>query len=153
MFFRFLLSKMAIERRPMKTLPLLSLILLLLACSEEEPLVISEPAGAAHYYLKNETGQDLILAFETSFGLGNQLDSGRILTTQDSLLILEDGIIGQNPLPDDSFSWIRLYTQASPSLYYALDPIANEPWLITGKEGFVDGYGLTLYTLTIPESD
>lgn len=137
----------------MKALPLLSLILLMLACTAEEPLIISEPAGAAHFYLKNETDQDLIIAFETSFGLGNQLDSGQVLTTQDSLLILEDGIIGQNPQPDDSFSWIRLYTLASPSIYFALDPIANEPWVITGKEDFVDGYGLTLYTLTIPASN
>jgi len=109
--------------------------------------------GSAEYFIDNKTTKDLILIFKKSEELGSEIDTTRVISSDISLLILEDSVIGLNPLPEDSLEEIKLYEAsnlADPFLTFS--PVDNEDWTITSQELGDSGLGLTSYEIILTDS-
>lgn len=138
----------------MKFLKLNNIYLLLLAlilsnCSKNEN-IITEPAGSAQYFINNETNKDIIIIYKTSKELGFETDTTQIIQKNTSLKIFEDGLIGVNPAPENSFSEIRFYESSDlVNSFATLLPVVNEDWSIINQNLDRSGYGLTTYEIKL----
>lgn len=138
----------------MKFLKLNNIYLLLLAlilsnCSKNEN-IITEPAGSAQYFINNETNKDIIIIYKTSKALGFETDTTQIIQKNTSLKIFEDGLIGVNPAPENSFSEIRFYESSDlVNSFATLLPVVNEDWSIINQNLDRSGYGLTTYEIKL----
>lgn len=136
----------------MKYLALLVLAVSLISCDKnDDEGVVSDAAGYAEYYINNQTDIDLVAIFEKSEDLGSEIDTTEILSAKNSLKILEDAIIGVNPVPADSFMEIKFYDaenlNSEPLL--TISPVGNEDWVITGQDFGTSRYGSTIYELIL----
>ena len=121
----------------------------LVACSSEpddEP--IDEPAGSADYFLDNQTDRSLTIEWTTSAALGSQTRQAGPVACGQRLKFEEDGIIGVNPLPLDTFSFLHLEDDAG-NVVYRQDPIDNDLWLVERTDDA--SYGHASITLVITE--
>ncbi|WP_245535936.1 hypothetical protein [Psychroflexus torquis] len=135
---------------------LLILILVLsVSCSDndDDGQIVVDYAGSANYFINNETTKDLILIFEKTEELGSEIDTTTVISSNISLLILEDSVIGLNPLPEDSFEEIEVYEASNlsdPLLTFS--PVNNEDWTITSQELGDSGFGLTSHEIILTDS-
>jgi len=135
---------------------LLILVLgLFVSCSDNynNSQIVVDQVGSAEYFIDNKTTKDLILIFKKSEELGSEIDTTRVISSDISLLILEDSVIGLNPLPEDSLEEIKLYEAsnlADPFLTFS--PVDNEDWTITSQELGDSGLGLTSYEIILTDS-
>ncbi|NQZ75160.1 MAG: hypothetical protein HRT61_03470 [Ekhidna sp.] len=138
----------------MKRIALLSILsFLLFSCDEEPAACCFEPAGAASYFIANLTSAELKVQFVTSQELGLQLiDTASIISPNTTSKIFEDGIIGVNPEPSNSFSSLSLL-QLSDSSELTISPIINEDWEVISKDFEAGEYGLTEYELRITDDE
>lgn len=128
------------------------LSIVLFSCQEDPTECCNEPAGAAYYYIKNETTSKLKVSFITSSELGSHLvDSTSLIPPDNTLKILEDGIIGVNPEPSHSFSTLT-FLRMSDSSEYVISTIINENWEVISRDFEQGQYGTTEYQLTINDS-
>lgn len=128
---------------------LLLLALILSNCSKNEN-IITEPAGSAQYFINNETNKDIIIIYKTSKALGFETDTTQIIQKNTSLKIFEDGLIGVNPAPENSFSEIRFYESSDlVNSFATLLPVVNEDWSIINQNLDRSGYGLTTYEIKL----
>ena len=135
---------------------LLILVLgLFVSCSDNynNSQIVVDQVGSAEYFIDNKTTKDLILIFKKSEELGSEIDTKRVISSDISLLILEDSVIGLNPVPEDSLEEIKLYEAsnlADPLLTFS--PVDNEDWTITSQELGDSGLGLTSYEIILTDS-
>ncbi len=134
---------------------LMTLTLALGACESEDNNLIVEPAGAAHYYINNQSELTLAIEFVTSVALGSNVDDSFSLDPNSKIQIFSDGIIGVNPMPTNSFQEIKFHAMVdgAKKLVYILSPMVNDRWTIIEKEIPESGYGLTKYELLIETID
>ena len=131
---------------------LVILSVLFLSCENNE--LIIEPAGAAEYFINNQTTAALKVSFITSAELASiAVDSLPLIDSEAVVLIHTDGIIGVNPRPTDSFSSLRFVRDVDTSNTYDINSIDNSQWEILERDLGDDGYGLTKYQLVIDDQD
>lgn len=131
---------------------LLPLFFLFISCTDNQTnTLIYEPAGSADYYINNQSSSELNVVFVTTPELGSETDS--IIVVKNSLSkILNDGIIGMNPEPSDSFRKITFYTSGeTEEPAFTFEPVTNDEWEIIGTDINETGYGLTEYEFTITD--
>ena len=116
----------------------------LAACRGEQP--IDEPAGSADYFLDNQTDRSLSIEWTTSSALGSETRRAGPVAAGQILKFEEDGIIGVNPLPDDTFASVRLEDDAG-NVVYRQEPIDNDAWLVERADDA--SYGHANITLVI----
>jgi len=132
---------------------LILVLVLLVSCSDNEDQIVVDYAGSANYFINNKTTKDLILIFEKTEELGSEIDTTRVISSDISLLILEDSLLGQNPVPEDSLEEIKIYEASNlsdPLLTFS--PVDNDDWTITGQELGDSGFGLTSYEVILTDS-
>ncbi|MDZ7693767.1 MAG: hypothetical protein U5K69_22055 [Balneolaceae bacterium] len=127
---------------------------LMVSCSDNNSSsVIEEPAGSAQYVIENQSNRDLKVVFTKSPQLNSEIDTTSTIVSKTAEIIFEDGIIGVNPKPSDSFSKIEFYkTSDISSPVYAINQINDEQWRIVSKDYGESGYGLTIYELSITDN-
>jgi len=130
-------------------------LVLLVSCSDNDDngQIVVDEVGSVEYFINNKTTKDLVLIFEKSEELGSEIDTTRVISSDISLLILEDSVIGQNPVPEDSLEEIKIYEASNlsdPLLTFS--PVNNEDWTITSQELGNYGFGLTSYEIIITDS-
>lgn len=132
---------------------LLPLLFVFISCTgNQTDAPVFEPAGSADYYINNQSSSELNVVFVTSPQLGSKTDSS-VVAVNSSSKILDDGIIGVNPRPEDSISKISFYkTGETKEPAFTVDPVTNGEWDVIGTDYDDTGYGLTKYQLTITES-
>lgn len=135
------------------TIYLLLLAFLFVSCSENNSgSLIEEPSGSAQYVIENQSNSDLKVVFTKSPQLNSEIDTSGTIASKTAEIIFEDGIIGVNPKPSDSFSKIEFYkTSDISSPAYVIDQINDEQWRIVSKDYGESGYGLTIYELSISD--
>ena len=135
----------------------ITLVLISIGCSQDDndPEVINEPAGSAEYFINNLSTKNLDIVFVKSVELGFGIDSTKTVTSQEVLKIFQDGIIGVNPKPTNSFKEIRFFdaSNTSDEPLFEITEINNNDWIITEQDLGDSGYGLTKYQLTISDED
>ena len=134
---------------------LILVLVLLVSCSdnEDDSQIVVDYAGSANYFINNKTTKDLILIFEKTEELGSEIDTTRVISSDISLLILEDSVIGQNPVPEDSLEEIKIYEASNLAVPLStFSPVNNEDWTITSQELGNYGFGLTSYEIIITDS-
>lgn len=129
---------------------LLPLLFLFFSCTQNQTdSLIYEPAGSADYYINNQSSTDLKVIFITTSVLGSKTDSS-VVGANSTSKIMDDGIIGVNPRPEDSISILTFYnSEKSAEPVFTVDPVTNEEWEIIGTDFDDTGYGLTEYEFTI----
>jgi hypothetical protein len=130
-------------------------LVLLVSCSDNDDngQIVVDEVGSVEYFINNKTTKDLVLIFEKSEELGSEIDTTRVISSDISLLILEDSVIGQNPVPEDSLEEIKLYEASNLSdPLSTFSPVNNEDWTITSQELGNYGFGLTSYEIIITDS-
>ena len=139
-----------------KILKLLLILVLVLSVScgdNDDGQIVVDYAGSADYFINNKTTKDLVLIFEKSEELGSEIDTTRVISSDISLLILEDSVIGQNPVPEDSLEEIKIYEASNLAVPLStFSPVNNEDWTITSQELGNYGFGLTSYEIIITDS-
>jgi hypothetical protein len=130
-------------------------LVLLVSCSDNDDngQIVVDEVGSAEYFINNKTTKDLVLIFEKSEELGSEIDTTRVISSDISLLILEDSVIGQNPVPEDSLEEIKIYEASNLAVpLLTFSPVNNEDWTITSQELGNYGFGLTSYEIIITDS-
>jgi len=130
-------------------------LVLLVSCSDNDDngQIVVDEVGSVEYFINNKTTKDLVLIFEKSEELGSEIDTTRVISSDISLLILEDSVIGQNPVPEDSLEEIKLYEASNLAVpLLTFSPVNNEDWTITSQELGNYGFGLTSYEIIITDS-
>ena len=130
-------------------------LVLLVSCSDNDDngQIVVDEVGSVEYFINNKTTKDLVLIFEKSEELGSEIDTTRVISSDISLLILEDSVIGQNPVPEDSLEEIKLYEASNLAVPLStFSPVNNEDWTITSQELGNYGFGLTSYEIIITDS-
>lgn len=114
------------------TLISLTALVPLLACGGNGQ--ISEGSGAARYLLKNDSSQALEFRFEPAPGASPTKPS-IICAAGSECLVAEDSVIGQNPLPTESFASVSAWTSdtGTPVEAYRQDPVVDGKWTIDGE--------------------
>ena len=122
----------------------------LISCNKNEnDQIITEPSGSAEYFIKNQSNKNIVIIYQKSEELGLEIDTSGIIGPNSSMKILEDGIIGVNPVPENSFKEMKLYESSDLNNPLSiLSPIQNEDWTITDQNIGDSGYGLTIYEIT-----
>jgi hypothetical protein len=139
-----------------KILKLLLILVFVLSvsCSDnDDGQIVVDYAGSADYFINNKTTKDLVLIFEKTEELGSEIDTTTVISSTISLLILEDSLFGQNPVPENSFEEIKVYEASNlsdPLLTFS--PVDNEDWTITSQELGDSGFGLTSYEIILTDS-
>jgi hypothetical protein len=123
-----------------------ALLMQLVACRDEPP--IDEPAGSADYFLDNRTARSLTIEWTTSAALGSQMRQAGPIAGGQILKFEEDGIIGVNPLPVDTFATLQLKDDAG-IVVYRQQPIDNDAWLVERTDDA--SYGHANITLVITD--
>ncbi|WP_217363311.1 hypothetical protein [Winogradskyella undariae] len=114
--------------------------------------IIIEPAGSAEYFINNETNKDIVIIYQKSEELGFEIDTTDVIEKNTSLKIFEDGIIGVNPVPKNSFSEIKFYeSQDLINTFSILSPVENEDWTVINQDLGSSGYGLTTYEIKLTD--
>ena len=128
------------------------LVLSIWSCNNDPT---GEHGGIAAYYVHNQSDFDLDIEFLTGPGLGSMIDSSKSVNSNSFILILEDGIIGGDPKPSDSFSSLKLFTSVDTTkkLVFKLDPVDDESWDILDQNLGPSGNDSTTYQLLILNSD
>ena len=129
----------------------LLLSFIFISCTENNtsPKVV-EPAGSAQYVIANQSDSDIKIVFTKSPQLNSEVDTSSTISNKTSDIIFEDGIIGVNPKPSDSFSKLEFYTDSDfSSPAYVIDQIDDEEWQVVSKNYKESEYGLTVYKLTV----
>lgn len=114
--------------------------------------IIIEPAGSAEYFINNETDKDIIIIYQKSEELGFEIDTTDVIEKNTSFKIFEDGIIGVNLVPKNSFSEIKFFE--FPDLidpFLSLSPVKNEDWTIINQDLESSGYGITTYEIKLTD--
>jgi hypothetical protein len=130
-------------------------LVLLVSCSDNDDngQIVVDEVGSVEYFINNKTTKDLVLIFEKSEELGSEIDTTRVISSDISLLILEDSVIGQNPVPEDSLEEIKIYEASNLAVpLLTFSPVNNEDWTITSQELGNYGFGLTSYEIIITDS-
>ncbi len=128
------------------------LSIVILSCQDDPTECCIETVGSAYYFIKNESASELKVSFVTSSELGLQkVDSTNLIPSNSILKILEDGIIGVNPEPSNSFSTLT-FLRISDSSEYIISTIINRNWEVISRDFEPGEYGLTEYQLTISDS-
>lgn len=119
-------------------------------CSDTEPL-IDGPGGAAHYYINNVSDIDVAIIFIKSEELGLETSDSQTIASNSAVKIFEDGKIGSNPQPENSFSEISFYNspENGDAPLFKITTVINENWTIIDQDLGDSGYGLTSYQFTI----
>ena len=139
----------------MKTkLFILLITLLFINCKSDEdssPLIDGAP-GSADYFINNTSTINLDIIFIKSAELGSEISETINIPNGTSIQIFQDGIIGSNPFPEDSFSQISFY--ASPideneEPLFIISEIINEDWDIIEQNIINDYLTDTEYQLTV----
>ena len=129
------------------------LFFVLIICLTMSSCQVREDAGAADYYIVNNSSTDLQIVYVTVPQLGSMTDSATLVSQNATVLLLNDAIFGVNPRPTDSFVAIRAYSMdAGDSLVYEQEHIDNDLWVITDQNLGKSGYGLTKYELRIDDA-
>lgn len=134
-------------------LVLILILVLSVSCSDNDDQMVVDYAGSADYFINNKTTKDLVLIFQKTEELGSEIDTTTVISSTISLLILEDSLFGQNPVPEDSFEEIKVYEASNlsdPLLTFS--PVNNEEWTITSQELGDFGFGLTSYEIILTDS-
>lgn len=128
-------------------------VIILSNCSKNDnDTIIIEPAGSAEYFINNGTNKDIIIIYQTSKELGFEIDTTQIIKKNTSLKIFQDGLIGVNPVPVNSFSEIKFYESIDLiNSFLTLLPVKNEDWTITNQNLDSSGYGLTTYEIKLTD--
>lgn len=133
---------------------LLILVLVLsVSCSDDDGQIVVDYAGSADYFINNKTTKDLVLIFEKTEELDSEIDTTTVISSTISLLILEDSLFGQNPVPENSFEEIKVYEASNlsdPLLTFS--PVDNDDWTITSQELGDSGFGFTSYEIILTDS-
>jgi hypothetical protein len=144
-----MISSRTTQRHLARLLAACALAMQLIACDDSATTQpISEPAGSADYYLDNQTSLDLTIEWTTSPGLGSETRQAGPVASGQSLKFQEDAIIGQNPLPVDTFASLRLEDDAG-DVVYRQEPIRNDAWQVERTEDVP--YGHAIITLVITD--
>jgi hypothetical protein len=115
----------------------------------EEPVVV-EPAGSAKYLINNQTNKDIVVIYKKSEELGFEIDTTAVIKKHTSLKIFEDGIIGVNPAPKNSFSEIKFYESHDLiNPLSVLSPVKNDDWTLLSQVLSSSGYGTTTYEIKL----
>lgn len=122
------------------------------SCGGED--VISEPAGAAQYFINNQTTGELNVSFVTTTALGSMtIDTIPTFQIGVSKEIFQDGIIGVNPRPEDSFSELLFIKDNDFDQPYKITEVSNDQWEIISTDFNGSSYGLTIFQLNIRDED
>jgi hypothetical protein len=134
-------------------LVLILILVLSVSCSDNDDQIVVDYGGSAYYFMNNKTTKDLVVIFQKTEELGSEIDTTTVIPSTISLLILEDFLFGQNPVPEDSFEEIKVYEASNlsdPLLTFS--PVNNEEWTITSQELGDFGFGLTSYEIILTDS-
>ncbi|WP_257984720.1 hypothetical protein [Psychroflexus sp. MES1-P1E] len=116
-------------------LVLILILVLSVSCSDNDDQIVVDYGGSAYYFINNKTTKDLVVIFQKTEELGSEIDTTTVIPSTISLLILEDFLFGQNPVPEDSFEGIKVYEASNlsdPLLTFS--PVDNEEWTIISQE-------------------
>jgi hypothetical protein len=141
------------KNKILKLLLILVLVLSVSCSDDDDGQIVVDYAGSADYFINNKTTKDLVLIFEKTEELGYEIDTTTVISSTISLLILEDSLFGQNPVPENSFKEIRVYEASNlsnPLLTFS--PVDNDDWTITSQELGDSGFGLTSYEIILTDS-
>jgi hypothetical protein len=141
------------KNKILKLLLLLALVLSVSCSDDDDGQIVVDYAGSADYFINNKTTKDLVLIFEKTEELGSQIDTTTVISSTISLLILEDSLFGQNPVPENSFKEIKVYEASNlsdPLLTFS--PVDNDDWAITSQELGDSGFGFTSYEIILTDS-
>jgi hypothetical protein len=143
-----MLSSMTQQTHLARVFGACALVMQLVACSSEPDEPIDEPAGSADYFLDNQTDHALTIEWTTSAALGSQTRRAGPVAAGQRLQFEEDGIIGVNPLPVDTFASLRLEDDAG-SVVYRQEPIDDDAWVVERTDDA--SYGHANITLVITD--
>lgn len=131
-------------------LPVLFVILWSCDYNNGDDDMITESVGSAEYFINNQMGTDIILIYRKSEELGFEPDTTHVIERNTSIKILEDGIIGVNPVPENSFSEIKIYESSDlNNPIKILSPVKNDDWSLIDQDLGSSGYGLSTYEMKL----
>ena len=138
----------------MKNLIVCLFIFLCLSCNEEkEDGIIHECVGVSFYYLDNQTDKSFLIEFVSI--LNNQIDTTKVITTKQRVLLGRDSNFGSIPTPTNSFSNFALYilVDGKKKTIYSQIPVQNSLWIKRKLNATDPDYGCQNvdYTLTITD--
>lgn len=141
---------------PLKFKALLFTIALLLfftGCdNDDNKIEIIEPVGISDYFIRNSTDIDLSIVFTKSKELGNEVDSTKIVLSNNNEKLLEDAIIGVNPRPSNSFEKIEFFeapVNKTSQPLLTISPIIDDNWVIVQQNLNSNGLGITVFEFVI----
>jgi len=136
-----------------RTLAFLSIVLFLnVSCTDDDENIIIDFGGSAEYFINNQTSNDVIVIFQKSEELGLEIDTTNVIERNTSIKILDDFIIGVNPVPDNSFKEIKFYISTDiNNPFLVLTPVENEDWTPINQNLGSSGYGLTTYEIKLTD--
>lgn len=118
----------------MRTLCILSLVLAATACASDEldEPIDTEEIGVADYVLDNQSGQELLIRFETAPGAdaeGGEIFWAGPIAVGERVIFASDSRVGGVPAPSDTFAIFELADPEGPMLY-TQDPVDDALWSI-----------------------
>jgi hypothetical protein len=136
------------------TSALAAFLLFTLVSCDKSGGAINHPYGFADYIIHNQTSGELTVKFVTSLELGLEtIDTIPNIQSGIAVKVFNDGIIGTNPRPTNSFSEINFILDNDEDVTYAISPIEDDQWIILNQDIDDTGYGLTQYELIITDDD
>ena len=116
--------------------------------------ITGESVGRATYYINNQSDVDLYYVFPMPY-VRLSPDTTKIIVSKSSNEIYQDGMIGVNPTPSETFAFIWLYASIDDTfrIVYSQDPVVDKEWNIIEQNLGRSGYGLTVFELLIENSD
>ncbi|PKG43741.1 hypothetical protein [Psychroflexus sp. MES1-P1E] len=132
---------------------LIILIFIISSCNKNnDDNIIVDYGGAAQYFINNQTAKNIIIIFQKSEELGLEIDTTNVIEKNTSSKILEDAIIGANPVPKNSFREIKIYESTDlNNPFIILSPVENEDWTIISQDLGSSAYGLTTYEIKLTD--
>ncbi|MCA9555018.1 MAG: hypothetical protein KC933_33615 [Myxococcales bacterium] len=124
------------------------------ACGDCPPGTVCEGGGFAEYTVRNLSSVELWVGaesagatFETPLPMAVPPGMARVLAT--------DGLIGVDPTPTDSFTWVTLSVADAQGVLqevYRQEPMDAVLWT-GGRVDGEDGYGVSGYVLEVGDRD
>mgnify|MGYP006277146569 CR=1 FL=1 len=101
-----------------------------------------EPAGYANYYFENQSNDEVYLNYQISEEDGGETRLTSIIYADSTVNFHIDQMTGQNPRPELSFQWIKIYTKVNDTtdvLSVELDPVPDSLWTSEELDDFDPG--------------
>ncbi|MGM0648111.1 MAG: hypothetical protein ACQESZ_06965 [Bacteroidota bacterium] len=100
------------------------------------------PAGYSNYYFDNQTGLELFLEYKLGEGADGEIRLTSIIFPDSMVNFHNDKQTGSNPMPSQSFEWIRIFERVNDTtdhLLYELDPMVDSVWANEHLDDFSPG--------------